>query len=102
MRHVFPGDLVVEKEPTTALRGVLAYLEEHGWRQGAATGRNGGFCVAYALQIVGGGLCSDAAERLREVIGMSSIEGWNDSKLTTWPTVRDTILKAIASDKVGV
>jgi hypothetical protein len=95
MKHVFPFDLVVENETSAALRDALAYLEEHGWSQGAATGRNAGVCVGYALQIVGGGLCSPAADRLRQVIGSRSIESWNDSSLTTFDTVRAAILKAI-------
>lgn len=95
MKHVFPSDLVVENETSAALRDALAYLDEHGWRQGTATGKNGGVCVSYALQIVGGGLCSPAADRLRQVIGSRSIETWNNSGLTTFDTVRAAILKAI-------
>ena len=95
MKHVFPYDLVVENKTAAALRRTLAYLEEHGWRQGTATGRNGGVCVGYAIQMVAGGLCSPAADRLRQVIGSQSIEAWNDSKLTTFATIRATLLEAI-------
>jgi hypothetical protein len=96
MKHVFPSDLVVENQTSAALHDAFAYLEEYGWRQGTATGGNGGVCVGYALQIVGGGLCSPAADRLRQVIRSRSIETWNDSGVTTFDTVRAAILRAIA------
>ena len=95
MKHVFPSDLVVENETSAALRDALAYLEEHGWCQITARNAFGGVCVGYAIQIVAGGLCSPAADRLRQVIGSRSIETWNDSGLTTFDKVRAAILKAI-------
>jgi hypothetical protein len=96
MKHVFPFDLIgVENETAAGLRRMLAYLEEHGWCQITARNAFGGVCVGYAIQIVAGGLCSPAAELLRQVIGWRSIEAWNDSKLTTRDTVHDAILKAI-------
>jgi hypothetical protein len=95
MKHVFPSDLIVENKTAVALRRALAYLEEHGWRQGTATGRNGRVCVGYAIQMVAGGLCSPAAELLRQVTGSRNIEAWNDSRLTTFAKVRQAFLKAI-------
>jgi hypothetical protein len=94
MKHVFPSDLTVENKAADGLRRTLAYLEEHGWRQGTATGGNGGVCVGYALQMVGGGLCSPAADRLCRVIG-GTIVGWNDSRLD-FAEVRTALLEAIA------
>jgi hypothetical protein len=99
MKRVFPSDLiVVENETAAGLRRTLAYLKEHGWRQITARNAFGGACVGYAILIVAGGLCSPAAELLRQVIGWRSIEAWNDSKLTTRDEVRDAILKAIKID----
>jgi hypothetical protein len=96
MKHVFPSDLIVlENETAAGLGRTLAYLEEHGWRQITAGNAFGGVCVDYAIQIVAGGLCSPAAELLRQVIGRTSIEAWNDSRLAIRDKVRDAILKAI-------
>lgn len=95
MKHLFPGDLVVENETAAALRRVLAYLEEHGWHQGLAVGANGQVCIGVALSMVAGGMCSLAAEAIREAIGTFSIVVWNDAESTTWEMVRDALLKAI-------
>lgn len=95
MKHLFPGDLVVENETAAALHRVLAYLEEYGWHQGLAVGANGQVCVGVALSMVGGGMCSRAGEAIREAIGKESIVTWNDDPLTTWEMVRGALLKAI-------
>lgn len=95
MKHLFPGDFVVENETAADLRRVLAYLEEHGWCQGTARNRNGASCVGHALQMVGGGMRSRAARHLDRVIGCRCITGWNDFPTTTFATVRAALLKAI-------
>jgi hypothetical protein len=95
MKHLFPSDLIVENEATGGLRRTFAYLEEHGWCQGSSMDAGGGVCVGYALQVVGGGLCSTASKALRRVIGGRGIEAWNDSNSTTFAAVRSVIIEAI-------
>lgn len=101
MKHVAPAEL--DDEVTAALRRVLAYLDEHGWCQGKACTANGSACVAYAFQQEGGGLCSEAALRVRKLVngrGTGSLEVWNDNPELTYGDVRAVLLKAMALDVV--